>query len=793
MTTTDRQSLEQRLLESQDRLAAIIQTTTDAVVVIDDRGQILVFNAAAERVLACPARNAIGTQLERFVPPRFRAAYVAAAQRWLQTDARVRGVGTLPALLGLRATGEEFPCDVLISQHDVGGRQEFTVIVRDNTERKQYEEALLRRVKFEKFLFDLSRTFIGLPDEKVDVNMERGLAHVAEFLEMDRVTLLEMSRNREEMTVVYSWGGEGVVRPVPTISIHHQPWWMGRTLRGDASLVSRVDDLPEEAALEKEYLRQRGVASAASIPLKVGGEIAGAISFVTVHRYQTWTEELVNELRAIGDILWNALKRRRAMQALLAAQGILRESEERFRLAMNNVASGVYTLDLDGMVTYINPAAEAMFGWTNAELLGKRMHDVTHYKHPDGTPFPASECPGLQVLQRDVELREHEDTFIRKDGSFFPVVFSASLLKKEGTAIGMVVGFRDDTLRRKAERAVRESEERFRLMADTAPVMVWMAAQDSLCYYFNRQWLEFTGRALDAELGNGWTEGVHPDDFGHCRTTYAQAFEKRESFRVEYRLRRYDGDYRWVLDTGVPRFNADSSFAGYIGSAIDITDQKLAQETLSNLSQRLMQAQEEERASIARELHDDLAQRATTLVLRLQTYARGLPTGTSEHVRLQALSDQAVALAKAIPTLSHRLHSAGIAHVGIAAAAESLCKELSEQHQVTIDFMQEDIPENLAQDVAICLFRVLQEALNNAIRHAGVGHFTVALTAVPTEIQLTVSDAGIGFDFKMATKGRGLGLVSMKERLSLVRGDVVIESQPGAGTTVRARVPLPSR
>jgi PAS domain-containing protein len=213
-----------------------VVTTPDGVVVIDDRGQILVFNAAAERVFACSAQNAI-----------------------------VSGVGTLAELWGLRATGEEFPCDALISQHDVGGRREFTVIVRDNTERKQYEEALLRRVKFETFLFDLSRTFIGLPEEKVDVNMERGLANVAEFLEMDRVTLLEMSRNREEMTVAYSWGAEGVVRPVPRIRIRHQPWWMGRTLRGEATLASRVDDLPEEAALEKEYLRQRGVASAASI------------------------------------------------------------------------------------------------------------------------------------------------------------------------------------------------------------------------------------------------------------------------------------------------------------------------------------------------------------------------------------------------------------------------------------------------------------------------------------------------------------------------------------------------
>src|SRR5262249_51963264 len=169
------------------------------------------------------------------------------------------------------------------------------------------------------------------------------------------------------------------------------------------AFASRVEDLPEEAAGEREYFRRQGVASAASIPLKVGGEITGAIGFVTVHRHVTWSEELVNQLRAIGDILSNALKRREAMEALVAAQDVVRESEERFRLAMSNVAAGVYTLDLDGRVTYLSPAAEAMFGWTSAELLGRKMHDVTHYKHPDGTFFPASDCPVLQVVQRGVE------------------------------------------------------------------------------------------------------------------------------------------------------------------------------------------------------------------------------------------------------------------------------------------------------------------------------------------------------------------------------------------------------
>jgi PAS domain S-box-containing protein len=145
----------------------------------------------------------------------------------------------------------------------------------------------------------------------------------------------------------------------------------------------------------------------------------------------------------------------------------LRESEARFRhlfensrAVMNTVAEGLYTVDVQGLVTYLNPTAEALFGWTSAELMGRKMHDATHYRHPDGTPFPAGECAGLQVLQSGVVLQEYEDVFIRKDGSFFPVVYSAAPLTESGQTVGIVVSFRDDTERRRAEEALKEAAQR---------------------------------------------------------------------------------------------------------------------------------------------------------------------------------------------------------------------------------------------------------------------------------------------------------------------------------------------
>src|SRR4051794_13658184 len=135
--------------------------------------------------------------------------------------------------------------------------------------------------------------------------------------------------------------------------------------------------------------------------------------------------------------------------------------------------------------------------------------------------------------------------------------------------------------------AAREIEQLRGRAADTAPVLIWMSGTDTLCFYFNKTWLEFTGRSLDQELGNGWAEGVHPDDLEHCMSTYLQAFDQQHSFRMEYRLRRHDGEYRWVLDIGVPRFSRSSAFEGYSGIAVDVTDRKIAERELSLANERL--------------------------------------------------------------------------------------------------------------------------------------------------------------------------------------------------------------
>lgn len=346
--------------------------------------------------------------------------------------------------------------------------------------------------------------------------------------------------------------------------------------------------------------------------------------------------------------------------------------------------------------------------------------------------------------------------------------------------------------RKRQEAVLRESEERFRLMADSAPTLMWMSGTNKLCTFFNRGWLNFTGRTVEQELGDGWVAGVHRDDRVHCLEIYSAAFDARANFEMEYRLRRYDGEYRWIVDYGVPRFGSNGTFCGYMGSCVDITERKRSEMSLRELTGQLIHAQEEERARLARELHDDISQRMAFLQIGLEQCKERLPGLTADNRQeLSDLAEVASEVSSDLHTLSHQLHPARLDLQGLVAAIGSFCREMTSQYELQINFVHHDVPADIPKDVSLCLFRIVQEGLRNVVKHGKTGEAKVELTGNGEALELCISDAGAGFNLDSVQQKGGLGLVSMNERLRMVGGQLAVESEPLHGTRVCVRVPMP--
>jgi PAS domain S-box-containing protein len=585
--------------------------------------------------------------------------------------------------------------------------------------------------------------------------------------------------------------GQQVAYSPMLMSVAFAAWYGGlgpalfATLAGGAiAWYAYLTPMDRFGALDIEDFVQLGLYGAAA--LTIGG-IASALR-ASRERAQALMREVL--MREAG---------------LEKARTELAAERDRSQVTLHAIADAVIAADAQGNVTFINDCAAALTGWPVAEAIGKPLAKV--FRTLDGGTRRWVELPLARGSPADIA----DPTLVARDGTERRVDFKVSPIReREGRAGGYVLVFRDITEARSAQAALEESEARFRVLADQTPVLVWMCDAARALVYVNRWWLEFTGRTLEEETGAGWTAGIHPDDFVRQQAAFADAFEARRPFTLEYRLRRRDGEYRWILDTGAPRFDGAGRFAGYIGACVDITERREADATLGNFEQRKSAFL----ASLAHDLRNPLAPIRSSIELLQRISATDDPRAIRAY---EIIARQCARLAELVDDLLDlsRIDSGGIQLKRESVDVAQVIERAVARHAAAI----RDREQRLDVDVPRARLRVaadpdrLTQVIGNLVANASKftqkgGHLRVTAAAGDGHAAIIVADDGSGIDASLkprlfdlfdrqpdddrdARQGLGTGLAIVGRLVRLMGGSVDVESG-GAhrGSAFTVRLPL---
>ena len=338
------------------------------------------------------------------------------------------------------------------------------------------------------------------------------------------------------------------------------------------------------------------------------------------------------------------------------------------------------------------------------------------------------------------------------------------------------------------ENELKESIEQLNLSANAASVGLWRRDMDTGEFWASDKLKEIYGFAPEEELTvDELNRRIDPADRERVKAARRQAEVEGGEYQIEYRILLPDGRSRWIFTRG----RADEGGSRMKrGAAVDITQRKAAEDTVHELSGKLINAQEEERGRIARELHDDLSQRVALTSILLEEVRGSDDTSGFLKTKIGEIIAQILTLATDMHRLSHELHPAKINQLGLEPALRSYCRDIQAAYPITVEFEASGVPSHLPDDVSLCFYRVAQESLQNVVRHSGATEAKVAIQLDDAGLKMTISDDGIGFDKDAVRAKDSLGLISIDERMRSVQGEAVIQSKPGVGTRVEAWVSI---
>lgn len=497
----------------------------------------------------------------------------------------------------------------------------------------------------------------------------------------------------------------------------------------------------------------------------------------------------------------------------------------------------ILALDVNGRIAMINRKGAQMLGLPAEDLVG--MDWFEHFLANDHSAAPRLAFDRL-ISGKGVLLEQYENRIVDSQGREILVAWRSVLLHSEsGEIVGALSSGEDITARRAAEEALRESEQHFRNLANSGSALIWTSTRDKLCDYFNDSWLRFTGRTLEQELGYGWAEGVHPEDYQRCVDSYVTHFDQRLPFSMEYRLRHADGSYRWLADLGSPRFNSRGDFIGYIGFCYDITEQKAAGEELERYRHHLEILVEERTAELvrARDAAESASRAKSTFLTNmsheLRTPLNGImgmitlarshmidPVGREQLDKAKVAADHLLLVIGDILDISKiEAERMTLERVDfkLIPVFENLISLMGHKARAKGLEMLTHVPTELSDQVLqgdpLRLGQVLINLSGNAVKFTEQGSISIDVTILDNTpddmlLRFAVRDTGIGISeadkgrlfsaFEQADSsmtrlygGTGLGLAISQHLVNLMGGQIEVESTRGKGSVFQFAVRFP--
>ncbi len=642
-------------------------------------------------------------------------------------------------------------------------------------------------LRFEKLISGLSARFVNVPADQVDNEIEAALKQVLDFFQVDRCGLLQTSSDRKSWQVAFVAYADGIT-PVPEkteLPMSLFPWVANRLLeRREVVFFGTLDDLPPEASTDKQTYRAWGIKSCINIPIFIGGPVDYVLAINAVSRECAWTEDYIPRLRLLGEIFVNALFQRQLQERLQTAT---REWQKTF----NTIQDMIMIMDREFRIVQVNDAAVKFFGVPKEKIIGAECFKLMHR-----TESPIDGCPYKKMM--DSRGREETEVYDAQRAMWFHIVVDP-LLDETEHVMGVVHMVKDITERKQAEIALSESMERYRAMVETFDGFLYICSPDYRVEFMNRRLIERTGRNAVGEM----CYSVLHDRDSICPWCVNEQVFRGKTVRWEVQSPK---DHRWYYVVNTPILHTDGTISKQ-SMIMDITERKRAEETLKESEQalrnnqkdlqrlagRLIAAQEEELRRLSRELHDDLTQRLAVLAIeagKLEMELKKVHKSSAVSANIKQIKDQLIKVSEDVHHISRQLHPAILDDLGLVRAIESECATLLRRENIQINFVKNGEFAAVPKDIALCLYRIIQEGLKNIAKHSQARSAEIVLSADDDGISLTVRDGGVGFDPLEVRNKPGLGLSSMRERVHLVQGDFSIRSEPGRGTVIHVRIPL---